>query len=128
MYTEEYFREVCERIKSQGFRVFVCTSTGYLYGYFSDGKGIGYFQLEWDGYDGTSLCTVNAAGSGCSGYSVKGESGGFTLEELTEEVLRQAFVAYPSWVNALHKVRCIKYRDLEHFLNEYWDKENLKEI
>lgn len=126
MNTQEYFKEVCDKIKSYGFRVFV--KKDKTYGYFSDGKGVGYFQLEWDGYDGVSLTTVNAKGSGCSGFSVKGESGGYALDELTDGLLRKAFVTYPDWVSGWHVTKSVKYRDLEHFLSEYWDRENLIEL
>lgn len=120
-----YFEQVCKKIKQAGYRVFV--RKGAEYGYYSDGLGVAYFQLEWGGWDGVSLSTVNAKGSGCSGYSVKGSGGGYSLDELTKELLAKGFRAYPDWVHTPDKV-VKKYRDLNHFLSEYWNAQNLKEI
>lgn len=120
---KEYLRLVCEAIKSHGMRVFVrkdCT-----YGYFSDGKGVGYFQLEYSGYAGFSISTVNAKGSSCSGYSVAREIG---IADLTEGMLKEAFLPYPSWVCGLDMVRVKKYKDLDDFLRNYENKDNLIEV
>ena len=121
-YTKEYLDNVCERIKSMGFRVFVKKDS--TYGYFSDGKGVGYFQLEWGGFAGVSVSTVNAKGSGCTGYGVEAEIG---FSDLTEELLREAFQKYPNWVRSSDMKVCNKYKGLDDFLQNYWDKDNLIE-
>lgn len=119
----DYAIEAADRIKAAGFRVFM--SEQGTYGFFSDGIGIGYFEA---GFPGIRLNTVNAKGSDLSGYSVKGDSDGYRLEELTEETLRKAFATYPAWVRSSDAKRCVKYRNLEQFLNEYWGAKNLKEL
>lgn len=123
MWQIDYAMQAAEQISRLGFRVFVKKNMS-TYGFFSDGKGIGYFQAN---FDGIGISTVNAKGSACSGYSVKGEEPGYLLNELTPDILRQAFVAYPSWVRSFEAKFVKKYRDLEHFLSEYWDKDNLIE-
>ena len=128
MKREGYFEQACAKIKQAGYRVFV--RDGEEYGYYSDGQGVAYFQLEWEGWNGVSLSTVNAKGSYCSGYSVRGDHDGYSLGELTKDLLEKGFRKYPEWLRAYEaqgKV-VVKYRDLDHFLSEYWDKKNLIEI
>lgn len=125
---DKIFLEICEHIKQQGFRVFKVTNTDYHYGFYTDGIGIGYF--EYHRYVGTSLSTVNRKyGSYCSGYRVyDGNEDMFRSEQLTPELLRKAFVTYPEWVKSLDRRPCTKYRDIDQFLEEYWNAEGLEEI
>lgn len=121
---KEYFKKACDKVKSMGYRVFVSTRLGNNYGFISDGKGVGYFQLAWDGI---SFSTHNKPGSGCSGYSVNPDGESYLVEDIDERIVETSFVKYPSWVGRLNMVRVEKYRDLDEFLQNYWDRENLKE-
>ncbi len=125
---DEIFLGICEHIKQQGFRVFKQTDTEYHYGFFTDGIGIGYF--EYDPYVGTTLNTVNRKyGSHCSGYRVyDGDLDFFSSEQLTPELLRKAFVTYPEWVKSYDRKPCTKYRDIEQFMEEYWNANGLEEV
>lgn len=119
-YTKEYLKQICEAIKSYGMRVFVRKDS--TYGYFSDGKGVGYFQLEYNGSAGFSISTVNANGGG---YRVVSNA---SIDEVTEEKLKEAFQVYPNWVHSdIDRVPVIKYKDLDDFLRKYWDKDRLVE-
>ena len=124
---DEYFAIICEHIKRQGFRVFKVINTDFHYGFYTDGVGIGYF--EYTPYVGTHLATVNRKyGSYCSGYRVyDGNESEFYSEQLTPELLRKAFVMYPEWVKSYDRKPCTKYRNIDHFLEEYWNAKNLKE-
>lgn len=121
MTKQEYFQIAAREIKSLGFRVFVHKNTrtndNYLFGYYSDGANIGYFQLA--DFGGVSLSSVNKPGSFCSGFGIT-ESGVF-VEDLTTEKLRAAFVAVPRWYRMTaydaRRGGVKKYANLEDFLN-----------
>lgn len=121
---KSYFELACRRIKSMGYRVFVSTRIGNNYGFVSDGKGVGYFQLTWDGI---AFSTYNKPGSSCSGYSVNAEGKSYLVEEIDERVVETTFGKYPVWVGRLDWVRVEKYKDLDEFLQNYWNKEKLTE-
>lgn len=121
---KEYFKKACDKVKSMGYRVFVSTRPGNNYGFISDGKGVGYFQLTWDGIGFT---TCNKPGSGCSGYSVNPDGESYLVDDIDERVVETTFGKYPAWVRSLDWVKVEKYRDLDEFLQNYWDKKNLKE-
>ena len=124
---EQYFNETLEQVKALGFRVFKCTDTNYHYAFYSDGVNIGY--LQYDMYVGWHISTVNAKGSYCSGMRVyDGEKELFKAEELTKELLSKAFVTYPDWMSSRDRKHVVKYRDLDDFLNRYWNLKNLKEV
>ena len=65
-----YFEIAAREIKNLGFRVFVHINKNgqfpYYFGFFSDGKNVGYFQLG--DFGGVRWSTVNAPGSFCSGF------------------------------------------------------------
>ena len=120
MTKQEYFQLAAREIKNLGFRVFVNKETRedyYLFGYYSDGVNIGYFQLA--DFGGVSLTSVNKPGSFCSGFGIT-ESGVF-VEDLTTEKLRAAFVVVPRWyrmtANDARRGGVKKYANLEDFLN-----------
>lgn len=122
-YREEYLREVAAKIKGFGFRVFAVMHDGFYYGYFSDGKGVGYFEAT--PFIGIHLSTHNAKGSGCGGYEV---ADGLSVDDLTEEQLRECFVSYPSWVRSLDMKKVVKHKDLDDFLKNYWNAKQLVEL
>jgi len=121
---KEYFKKACDKVKSMGYRVFVSTRPSNNYGFISDGKGVGYFQLTWDGI---SFSTYNKPGSGCGGYSVNPDGESYLVDDIDERVVETTFGKYPAWVRTLDWVKVEKYRDLDEFLQNYWDKKNLKE-
>ena len=122
-YYEDYLKEAAAKIKEFGFRVFVVMRDGFYYGFFSDGKNIGYFEAG--PFVGVSLGTYNANGSDCSGYQVASE---LAIAELTEENLRECFSVYPSWVRPLDMKKVVKYKDLDDFLKNYWSAKELVEL
>lgn len=121
---KEYFKKACDKVKSMGYRVFVSTRPGNNYGFISDGKGVGYFQLT---LGGIGFTTHNKPGSGCSGYSVNPDGKSYLVDDIDERVVETTFGKYPAWVGTLEWVKVEKYRDLDEFLQNYWDKKNLKE-
>lgn len=121
---KEYFKKACDKVKSMGYRVFVSTRPGNNYGFISDGKGVGYFQLTWDGIGFT---TYNKPGSDLSGYSVNAERKSYSVDEIDEGIVETSFGKYPAWVGRLEWKRVEKYRDVDEFLQNYWDRKNLKE-
>lgn len=124
-YADNYFRQVCKHIKAQGFRVFIVKGTDSHYGYYSDGVGIGYFQLEWNGMNGVSLSTANKRRN----FIVKGDVwDSYTIAELTREELVKAFKPYPDWVRLSERCGAVQWSGLSEFLNGYWQKDKLKEV
>lgn len=134
---QAYFDAACERIKSFGFRVFAHENKPgdfkYYYGYFSDGKNIGYFQLG--DFFGVRWSTVNGPGShGCgSGFSCEDE--GVGIDDLTVERLREAFQGVPYWYRLGKGERVCKWQDLDTFLRDQqtrkekgWFTSNLVEV
>lgn len=119
-----YFKQACYKIKSMGYRVFVSTRPGNNYGFISDGNGIGYFQLTWDGI---SFATYNKPGSGCSGYSVNANGESYLVDDIDERIVETTFCKYPAWVGRFEWKPVKKYESLDEFLQNYWDKKNLKE-
>lgn len=122
-YYEDYLKEAARKIKEFGFRVFVVMHDGFYYGFFSDGKNIGYFEAK--PFIGVNLSTHNAKGSDCSGYQVASE---LAVDELTEQNLRECFSVYPSWVGPLDVVKVVKEKDLDDFLKNYWNAKQLVEL
>ena len=41
--------------------------------------------------------------------------------------METTFGMYPAWVGTFDRVKVKKYCDLDEFLQNYWDKKNLKE-
>lgn len=126
-YKREAFELIANKIKSFGFRVFVHNTAGdsLYYGFYSDGQNVGYFDAS--GYFFTArITTVNAPGSFCSGFAPDGiDDDGTNPEKLTPEILRAAFVVFPSWVNRFdRKKKVYKYRDLADFLARSWSGKN----
>jgi len=119
MSKKEYFDAASQHIKNLGFRVFVHENKPgedpYYYGYFSDGKNIGYFQLGY--FFGVRWSTVNGPGShGCgSGFSCEDE--GVEYGRITRQMLEKAFVSIPSWYRPGRDEWVVKWRDLQHFLD-----------
>ena len=116
---QEYFDAASQHIKSLGFRVFVHDNKAgdfpYYYGYFSDGKNIGYFQLG--DFFGVRWSTVNGPGSRGCGCGFSCEDEGVEYDRLTREMLEQAFVSIPSWYRPGKNEKVVKYLDLDHFLD-----------
>lgn len=127
MYEKTIFRAAADRIKGLGYRVFSPKDNSSTYGFFSDGKRIGYFDTST--ITGIHLGTCNAPGSSPRGISVKGSAfEGFPLESLTKEVCEEAFRDYPSWYRRKKSDKIIKYASLQDFLERYWNKDNLIEL
>jgi len=132
MSKKEYFDAASQHIKNLGFRVFVHENKPgefpYYYGYFSDGKNVGYFQLG--DFFGVRWSTVNGPGSHGCGTGFSCEDQGVEYYKLTRPMLEQAFVSFPSWYRPEKNDKVVKYRDLDHFLScrkeTYWS--NLVEI
>jgi len=136
MERKEYFELAAREIKNLGFRVFVNINKpgeySYFYGYFSDGKNIGYFQLHEFG--GICWNTVNKPGSFCSGFSCNDD--GVLIQNITAERLREAFVTVPNWYRLsnyeISRGGVKKYANLEEFLNNSFygepNRDRLKEI
>ena len=123
MNSSDYIRAAAERIKELGFRVFL-SGRSDTYGFFSDGKGIGYFQK--DDFCGIEIGSRSAPGSECSGYSVDGK--GILIENFTKAYLKKAFQKYPDWLPKKARHGVIQYRDFDDFLTRYWDRGNLVEV
>lgn len=122
---KQIFKDACDRIKAMGYRVIVTTRPDSNYGWVSDGTHIGHFYPEWGGL---FFSTYNKRpGSDCSGYAVydKDDHDLLCLDEVTKEVIEESFKDYPSWVRDFKRVA--KYKDLDEFLQTYWDKKNIKE-
>ena len=105
-------------IRRMGYRVFVINDNELTYGFFSDGKNIGYFQQNELG-DGVQLATVNKT-PGSYGANYLLETGGKAnpVNKLTKEYLEKAFRMYPEYFDDEDKqiMPCIKYLGLEEFL------------
>ena len=120
MSKKEYFDAASQHIKNLGFRVFVHENKPgefpYYYGYFSDGKNIGYFQLG--DFFGVRWSTVNGPGShGCgSGFSCEDE--GVEYDKVTRPMLEQAFVSVPSWYRLGKDEKVCKWKGLDQFLED----------
>ena len=134
---QAYFKKAVERIKSFGFRVFVHENKPgelpYCYGYFSDGKNIGYFQLGW--FFGVRWSTVNGPGSHNVGTGFSCEDDGVEVSQLTPERLREAFQSVPYWYRLGRNERVCKWKDLDAFLEDQrmraekgWYHSNLVEV
>lgn len=131
----DYFNAVARHIKEQGFRVLVHKDDGtdhHTYGYFSDGRNIGYFETAFGGV--VHLSTYNAPGSQCGGYSIYVPDGNgretrdLCISDLSKETLSWAFALYPAWVKPFDMKKVVKYKDLEDFLSSYWNRENFVEL
>lgn len=123
-----FFQTVVERIKGFGYRVFVRDDDTKAYGFFSDGKHIGYFQVEYGSR--IHLSTHNAPGSSCSGYSVlPGADSTVAYDGLDTDILTEAFRRYPEWTRRLRwRKKVVKYDDLDDFLARYWNRDHLVEV
>ena len=123
---KEYFDAAARRIKELGFRVFVREhkpgENGSYWGYFSDGKSVGYFQLGW--YFGICWSTVNAPGSKGVGTGFSCEDEGVEYTDLTAERLREAFQAVPYWYRLGKDDKVVKFRDLDEFLEHQRKRES----
>ena len=124
-YDKAYFDATAEKIKSLGFRVFVKENRpgvpSSLWGFFSDGKNIGYFQLGY--FFGVRWSTVNAPGSRGVGTGFSCEDEGVEYWDLTRERLREAFQAVPHWYRLGRNEKVVKFRDLDEFLEHQRTRE-----
>ena len=123
---KDYFDSAVAKIKSFGFRVFVKENKPGDYpsywGYFSDGKNVGYFQLGW--FFGVRWSTVNAPGSHGVGTGFSCEDDGVEVSSLTPERLREAFQAVPYWYRLGKNEKVVKFRDLDQFLEHHRTRDN----
>ena len=110
------FHEAAERIKELGFRVFL--SEDNTFGYYSDGKNIGYFQ-ENEFVKGVNICTVNKTpGSSGMHYCLEPNFRPVGIGELTADYLAKGFQLYPDYFDDEFKkeMNVIKFSGLEEFL------------
>ena len=126
-YDKEYFDAAARRIKELGFRVFVKDvkpgdSLGSYWGYFSDGKNVGYFQLG--DFWGIRWSTINAPGSRNVGTGFSCEDEGVEIKDLTIDRLKEAFQAVPYWYRLGKNEKVVKFRDLDEFLEHQRTREN----
>lgn len=101
-----------------GYRVFVIGDNELTYGFFSDGKNVGYFQQNECG-EGVQLATVNKTpGSTGTGYLLETGGKAIPVNELTKEYMEKAFHDYPDYFSSEDKqfMYCIKYISLDDFL------------
>ncbi len=105
-------------LKGLGFRVFLASDQESSWGYFSDGKRIGYFQqCEWG--DGVELATVNKIPGSSSQHLLLETEGQFTpLGQLTRAAAEDAFRDYPRYFDEEDRqmMPVIKYNNVEEFL------------
>ena len=123
--TREEFLAVAIKIKNLGYRVFL-NNKSKSFGFFSDGKSIGYFQKAT--YSGVDIYSHGRRGENSpSGFQIN-DGKPYSLKDITPQELQKAFVLIPKG-NKLRKYQHITpYKDVEDFLNNYWDKNNLVEI
>ena len=128
---KSYLQLALEKVKELGYRVFV-TSDNPTYAFYTDGTNIGYIQKD---FAGLYISTVNKPPfSDNSGFIVssdkKCDKTIFTIEELTNELLNLAFADFPIWLTKREqkKHKIVKYKDINDFLNNYWNKEKLMEL
>lgn len=115
-------------IKRMGYRVFVIGDNELTYGFFSDGKNVGYFQQNELG-EGVQLATVNKTpGSIGTGYLLETGGKAIPVNELTKEYMEKAFHDYPDYFSREDKefMHCIKYISLDNFLIAHGNE--LKEL
>ena len=107
-------------IRGLGFRVFVPEDEERSWGFFSDGRSIGYFQQsEW--HEGVELATVNRVpGSDAMHLLLETEGRSTPPGDLTGEALRKAFRDYPDYYDEEERAatRVIKYTGVEEFLRK----------
>lgn len=120
------FLAIALLIKELGFRVFINRKTR-SYGFYSDGKNIGYFQSgTWSGVEifTHNKYIINSP----TGFVINRNNKPFHQEDITPELLRKAFVKLPPGAKFKRYQKVVKYDDLQEFLETYWDKANLIEV
>lgn len=123
------FLKAAEKIKELGYSVFVAKDESLCYGYFSDGKKIGYFQLE--SYDsGITFATANKTpDSHGMHFLTELPPKPVALKDIDDKVLKKAFANYPDYFTKEDKdfMHCQKFVNLDEFKNS-WQMEELKPI
>lgn len=105
----QWIYEVGYKIKDYGYRVFVTESNGFCYLHFTDGRRVGYVQLDLGGF------SVSARTA--PGLSVARE-----LDDVTKDVCELALTCgIPSW----HGGRIIFF---DEFAKKNLNKEGTNEI
>lgn len=102
-------RIIIDQIKATGFRVYMRNAKD-IYCYFTDGKNIGYFQIERIGSFSISTVHIPNTTSG-TGYQIER----YAYGAITKDRLRAAFITCPSWAGRDSSVR--KWNDFEAFRN-----------
>lgn len=107
------FKKAVEIIKGYGFKVFAVNDRDY--GYFTDGKNIGYFQ--YSNFEGFTFDTVHQpcryAGTG---YRVASEIP--SVEHITKELCEKCFISIPE---GFIPTTIKKWKDWEHFVSKHWN-------
>ena len=110
--------EVAACIKGKGFRVFVPEDPQKTFGFFSDGKHVGYFQIS-EHVPEISLATCGKnPGSTGHGLLIENNGGSVPLEKLTKEYLQKAFLLHPEYLSEKDQKRMPNnpFSSLEEFL------------
>lgn len=104
-------RDVVDAIHAEGFEVYMRKARD-TWAYFTDGKRIGYVQI--DRFGDVQLSTVHVPNL---------QSGtGFRLDRrtdgpITRQDMEDAFTFCPAWVNSRERGSVVKWRDWDHFHN-----------
>lgn len=103
--------EVIKAIQVAGFSVYMRNPTD-TWCYFTDGKNIGYLQT--DSLKGLSISTVHIPNcTSGTGYGLT--EGRLRIEDISETVLRDAFILAPSWADQRSRASVVKWKDWETF-------------
>lgn len=108
------FSKAVELIKSYGFKVYIYKDKEY--GYFTDGKNIGY--LQYSKFEGFTFDSVHqpcrAAGTG---YRIA--SGIHSVEDITKKLCERCFVTIPK---GFIPTEIKNWKNWEHFVSKHWNK------
>ena len=119
MQNRESLVEAARIIKGLGFRVFLANHPTSLWGFYSDGKHVGYFQMcEWA--PGIETAIVNRTSNIGAMHMLTRQHGEATpLPEVTVETLQEAFKDYPDYFTKEDResMQCYKYHSLDEFLS-----------
>lgn len=113
-----YRKEVLDRIRAAGFKVYMRVPARDTWALFTDGKRIGYVQ--WSRFDGIKLTTAHVPNRQTgTGFQV-------TLigpDPLSKGNLEAAFAHAPGWADSRDRESVVKWRDWDHFHNaNEWNK------
>ena len=120
----QQLEEAARHILKLGYRVFVSKDQEDSFGYFSDGKHVGYFQQSLSG-PGIQIATCNRnPGSTGTGLLIEPHAKPVTLKKIDKDYLAKAFRNYPGYLKEEDQkaMPVNKYSDLDDFLSINKDK------